>query len=801
MRRKTRKVVLWILGILTAFAFLPLLALFFQDEIIQIFVNQLSEQFDRKISARKVSINFYKNFPNISIHLIDVTIISNPNWPKDRLASIENLYCSFDFYDIFHKKYVIKQLYAENGKLNFIEYAEGNTNYHLFDKGKKENSQPIQFDLSRIRLKNIHFQYEKRISKEKYALLAKNLAARLRYGKDIFIQLKGDIFTLHIGKSQKSILSNKTIELNSEILMKPSEQHYSLKKTEIVLEGSSIFGLQGEIKTDPQIDLALNFFGKKVSLATLATLVPQLANSTFADYQTQGEVYFNGKIYGKWTEQQMPAIQITFGCQKAAFYHATMKTRLQDITFDAEFSNGEAHAPFSSHLFIKNLSGKMDNSPFQGTIYVENFENPFLDLVFQAKLNAEQIINFYPIESVETLKGNIDANIQFKGNIAGLAQRTSVPNFNSASRVALEDISLKLQHMPEPLAIRRAVALLQANALKLDSTHISLAESDVKINLVWKNFIAWLFKENALAEIDASVQSNVCNLDNWKWKSSNADTSQIHFGLQNSTLKLDIAKLIAGKHTLQNVSGRLEIISPTQYHLQPIRMNAVGGSLEATATLKISPQSYNIIGEYNLSNIDIHELFLLFNNFSQQEITADNLDGKLDGKISADIWLSPDGKPDFTQTRLIADIAIREGKLIQFKPLRSLGKFLKNRDYDLVRFAKLENVFTIENQKIYIPRMFINSSIGRIYVAGTQSFSGQMEYRLQIPLNTFKRNQEELMKQAIMEKPEGTALFLKISGNTDDLQVTYDLEAIKDKWVLFLERQRENFLNIFRSKK
>jgi len=801
-----RKLLLWVFGTLTLLAFLPLLILFFQDEITQLFVNQLSQQFERKISAKKATINFYKNFPNVSIALTDVVITANPNWPKDQVAHIQNLYCSFNFNDIINKRYIIKQLLAENGYIHLIFYKDGKTNYQLFENQGKNKSEekPITLDLSMVKLKNIDFRYDIRKSQEVYEVKAQDVSFRFKYADEMLITLHGKLLSGQIGKQANGFLSNRNFVINGDIAVYQTQQKYSIKTLEIDMDNTE-FDLSGEISTHQQTQLDIKLAGKEVSLTTIIALLPNTTASQFTEYNTQGNVYFNGTINGIWTANQMPSITLGFGCKNTSFYHPDMKAQLTNISFDGSFTNGEQHHNTTSVLHIQNFSGNIDESPLTGELTIQNFDNPLLDFKLKTDLNAEQLINFYPITAIETLTGTIQADITFKGNIPNLLNKTSVPDFTSASRVDLRNIDIKLSAFEKPMQIPYAAILLEANALKLDSTVMTIGESDMSVTAIWKNFLASLFTENTLPEIDARINALDWNLDDWKTTpKSQADTSSaqnVSFGLQNSSLRLDIGKFSASKYTLTNVFGRLEAISPTYYNISPIRFDVSDGSMEANATVKVVDKHYNIDGDYNLLNINIKKLFALFDNFGQQNLTADNLEGILNGKLDADIWLLPDGNANFKKTRILADLAISEGKLINYKPLYTLGKFLKNRDYDRVSFTKLENTFTIEQEKLYIPRMFINSSIGRIYLTGTQHFSGKLDYRLQIPLNTFKRNQEEIMQTAVSQNTDGAAsLFLKIEGTTDDMKITYDINAVKDKWISFFEKQKDSILGLFRSK-
>jgi hypothetical protein len=81
-------------------------------------------------------------------------------------------------------------------------------------------------------------------------------------------------------------------------------------------------------------------------------------------------------------------------------------------------------------------------------------------------------------------------------------------------------------------------------------------------------------------------------------------------------------------------------------------------------------------GPPGCNEIDINKAFTAFNNFGQDFIVSDNLQGRLTGNVTV---LSPiDGNYRIMRKAIVAEahLVISDGKLISFAPAESLSSYL-----------------------------------------------------------------------------------------------------------------------------
>src|SRR5207248_842198 len=152
-----------------------------------------------------------------------------------------------------------------------------------------------------------------------------------------------------------------------------------------------------------------------------------------------------------------------------------------------------------------------------------------------------------------------------------------------------------------------------------------------------------------------------------------------------------------------------------------------------------------------------------FDNFGQDGITAQSLQGKLSAKIDASMDINDEGKANPASIESVVDFSLKDGALINYEPVKKLQNFLfRNRDFENIRFAELKDRLEITNQEVKINRMEIQSSVMSMFVEGLYSKKGNTDLSIQVPLsNIHKRKAEINLENIGVEKKGGSSIFIR----------------------------------------
>jgi hypothetical protein len=123
-----------------------------------------------------------------------------------------------------------------------------------------------------------------------------------------------------------------------------------------------------------------------------------------------------------------------------------------------------------------------------------------------------------------------------------------------------------------------------------------------------------------------------------------------------------------------------------------------------------------------------------------------------------------------------------------------LSDYVSLEELKNVKFATLENKIRIENEKIIIPKMDINSSAMSVFISGTHSFDNIMDYKVRLLLSDVlskkSKNKSNIDKENYSINKSGkTTIQLHMEGHVDDPKVS--LDKIKIKQDIFKEIKKE----------
>lgn len=168
-------------------------------------------------------------------------------------------------------------------------------------------------------------------------------------------------------------------------------------------------------------------------------------------------------------------------------------------------------------------------------------------------------------------------------------------------------------------------------------------------------------------------------------------------------------------------------------------------------------------------NVDVQKIFYAFDNFGQDGITSQSLEGKLTAKANASFVMNDEGKLFPSSTTGNIDFSLKNGALNNYEPIKKIQDFIfKKRDFDNIRFAELKDHLDINKGEVTINRMEIQSSVLSLFVEGLFSQKGNTDISIQVPLSNLKKRKEDYDPENIgTDKKGGRSIFLRGRPGSD----------------------------------
>ncbi|WP_271766152.1 AsmA family protein [Aquimarina algiphila] len=253
--------------------------------------------------------------------------------------------------------------------------------------------------------------------------------------------------------------------------------------------------------------------------------------------------------------------------------------------------------------------------------------------------------------------------------------------------------------------------------------------------------------------------------------------------------KVDIAHFIYHRIDLQNIKADLRTTLNHYIYIDTLNMDAAGGNIRLSGYFNGSdPKHIYMQPDLVMNNVDLDKLLFKFENFGQDHLVSENLQGKLTSRIKGKIRVYPDMVPDLDQSTIEMDVKVLNGRLKNYDPMLALSDYMGAKNLQNIRFDTLQNSLDIKKGKINIPSMTIESTLGHMELSGTHDNNQNIDYYLRIPLKTVRKAAWQKIfgnkkDAAINEEQEDEIveidpnkkikyLNLKIKGNIDDYKVS-----------------------------
>ena len=242
--------------------------------------------------------------------------------------------------------------------------------------------------------------------------------------------------------------------------------------------------------------------------------------------------------------------------------------------------------------------------------------------------------------------------------------------------------------------------------------------------------------------------------------------------LERGKLNFDFDALTWNKANAKDLKGHL--LTENNQLTFSLESELCEGKIESKGTITGLNQKPVYTAQWKVVGIEMKPLLESFSNFDQTFITSENLDGKANIWAESTIPLDDNWNMLYNQIQVKGAIDIRDGQLKGMKTLEDFSKYIHLDDLRDIHFNQIRNYLKIENGKVYLPVMFIQSNALNMSISGEHSFDQDITYYLklnagQVAANKLKKNDvKKDFKKA--SKSGWINMYFVLEGTTSDVK-------------------------------
>ncbi len=459
---------------------ITLIPYFFKDDIKAALDEQVAKNINAEVNIDldKFSLSIFRNFPNITASLDDLSIIGRDEFAGDTLIAVDRTRITLDIWSlIFGAETKVRGFYLKNPRLYAKVLKNGKANWDIAIAAPEDSTaaeadtSTIEFDVS-IKfweIENGRVIYDD-ASLASY-LKIENLQHKGRgnFNQEVFdLALQTAMQDLTYKQSGFTYLSNKQIDSDITLNINLPESKYTFKDNQIKINDFS-FGFEGfaQLLAD-KINLDIRFLTKEDKFKNILSLVPGMFTEQFAELKTSGSLKMQGFIKGQtdYEGNQLPAFQLGLEVKDGMFQYPSLPKSVNQVNMDLLIDNKDGIIN-NTYFDLKRLSLNFGTDPVQAQAKIEGIENPFIDALATAKINLTELTKIFPMEGM-TLKGDYSLNLKAKGKVTA----TTIPAIDA--KMLLRNGFFKTNQYPDALEQLIIDASVQNTSGKIEDTQIRL---------------------------------------------------------------------------------------------------------------------------------------------------------------------------------------------------------------------------------------------------------------------------------------------------------------------------------------
>ncbi len=785
------------LGIVTLL--LLSLALFFDAQITRRVLAELGKNLKTELKVGDASLSLFSGFPDASVDLSNVQI-------KDafggNLLLAREVSFRFDLASLFGDRIEIKTVRVSGGGIRVRINERGQANYEIFKTTAKKQPEPnadsdLRLALDNAELHNLLISFQNLKTRQTAEINLHNAGFGGDFSAKRFnLSSQADFSVARLQMGDSRYLLGESVHYDAVVAVDMDKNLYDFQRVELNVGGNT-FTVEGIAVGKPDYtDLNLKLLSREGDISVLFDLLPEPYHSYFNDFQSNGSYSCTGFVKGRAGKTQTPTVGMEVALRDGRVSSEKLQSPLRNVSFKAVYS---AAPGGQGALEIADFQGDFGGQPLNLSLKITNLDDPEVDFNCHGALPLAAAYGLFGNPAISDGDGLVHLNnLSVQGKYADIISMNRIANVRAGGELRFEEAQITYNKIP--LNFKSGRLLLADNLLTLDSFYLLAGRSDLALQGSARNLLPVLFADslntsNALLEF--STRLNARNLDVSQLvdmfsvpetgdqptldslrAAGNAERQRLTDRLKG-TFEASIARFQYGKIEGDNFSGHLEF----DHNQLAIRgsANAMQGAIEldGMAHFAISP---TLKMRITARDIDLHTCMEQCENFDQEVVTADNLRGRLSGRVV--LFAFWDERNEFLMDKLkaYADVTATNGELVGLKMLEDFSTFIHIEDLRRVKFNRLQNYLEISDQRLYLPAMLIQSNALNLTLSGAHTFDNDIDYKIKINagqmlLNRIKRHDPDL--DPLPAEKGWFNVFYTIVGNVDQYDMKRGKKAVK----------------------
>ena len=279
----------------------------FKDKIKAKVEQIANESVNAKVSFGDYKLGFFRNFPNLTFSLDNVSVTGIEKFENDTLVSCNSLNLVFNLSSLFKKNgYEIKSIVINEADIRTLVLKDGSANWDIMadttESAPGEESSSMKILLEKIEFTNSSVSYIDHESiietyLKKVNCLMKGDLTENETNLEIIINTQELTFLME-GKDTNKAIADSKINVKARL----DSMKFYLRDNYLTINDLKMNFAGMVAMPEDDIETDLTFKSEQTSFKSLISLIPAIYMSDFKDLKTSGEFNLAGTAKGTYSD-------------------------------------------------------------------------------------------------------------------------------------------------------------------------------------------------------------------------------------------------------------------------------------------------------------------------------------------------------------------------------------------------------------------------------------------------------------------------------------------------------------------
>ncbi len=804
----------------------------FHKQIMDVALQEANKQVNASIHFEDYSLSLFRSFPNFNLGVDNLSIENKGAFSGDTLLKIESFELTLGLMSVFRgEAYDIRKIELIRPDIKLMVNKEGIPNWDIAiasDSSGTEEQEDTGESNFMMSLRKLSIEGGKLLYQDESTGMLTELN-----GMDFGLSgdFSADFTSMKTFASiQEMILDyegvryvDKThVELRADIDADIKNEIYTLKDNELKLN-ELMLRFNGSVSMLKEgYNLTLTFSAPDNSFKSLLSLVPAIYMKDFEKLETNGTLSLNGKVKGLYTGEKLPEFGIDLGVKDAMFMYPGLPQQVNNIQMDVGISNPGEDADHTI-IDVRKFHMEMAGNPVDLHVFLKNpVSDPYVDAKLNARINLDNVKEFYPLEEGEALHGTIESNVSFSGKMSSIEQE-EYEDFTAFGSLFMKDVSYQSSELAQTLDVKNFQVNFSPSYMDLVNIKVKIGESDFAAQGKIENYLSYALQDGTLrGNITANSELLDLNVLIPEGSSIEEEYEAQPDTLNTGVFKIpanidfdvsaDLSKVLFQDYVLNNVSSRIKIENRSLV-FEKMEADLFDGEISMNGSYSTPEEALpGLDMDFSVQGLKIQEAIRSFDFMKHYAPILERASGDIGINMKINTLLQKDYMPVYSSMNGAGSLQTENVSVENSETLTQLADKMNVSLFRELKMQKADLSFDIKEGKLHVKPFEVKMANVGAEIQGYTSVDRSIDYTmdLDIPQGNFGKQAGEQLNKLLgdaglgkMDVGDMIGMLVKITGNVSNPQLSFGLsegskapaEQIKEKVKEVIEDKKEEVID------